>query len=313
MQNTIDSVEQQIDKMWLELLTKNPTQEHLWQLVRLVPHLRERAWNEFLKKNPDKGTLIRLMTEYNSSWVKTYPCRRIIECFLDKDMLEMIVVNVSELASEAALKAIANPENKILVLILSKIDDPTICEKAGQALLKLSPTQDELIAIVIGGTSGSKKQAAQMLLENEKLPVNAITSILYEVPELAVRVWNKYKPTMGNYPLEFIVSMKPHLPFRIEAAQMLLGRSKEFSELFALLQHVPELREETWKKLSSMKLPENWLIAIKRDVPELASRIEPLLEMLEGERKSRPQTAGDIFWEIQNLYLKSKKNPGTFE
>jgi hypothetical protein len=107
--------------------------------------------------------------------------------------------------------------------------------------------------------------------------------------------------------------MKPQLPFRIEAAQMLLGRSKEFSELFALLKHVPELREETWKKLSSMKLPENWLIAIKRDVPELASRIEPLLEMLEGERKSRPQTAGDIFWEIQNLYLKSKKNPGTFE
>ena len=302
-----------MDTMWAELVTKNPTQEQLWQLVRLVPYLRERAWKEFLKKNPTREDLKQMMEDYCNDHVRSYPGRRIIECFMDRNALEIVIKKAPELTSEAALMVIANPQNDSLVFILQRIQDKTILEKAGQALLKLYPTQIELIAIINSGTPESGKRAAQMLMANESLTDQSISSILHIFPEFAVQIWNKYRLTMGNYPLEVIFKIKPALPFCVEAARMLLGRSTRFSELFELLKHVPELREETWKKLVSMELPENWLKAIERDVPELASRVKPLLDGLEEKRKSAPRTADVICDEIRVLRMKTKKDLTKFD
>jgi|GEM_PF-1898639 hypothetical protein len=302
MNPTETSKNESLDRMFRDLLTKSPAPEQLLELVRFSKHLRERAWNAFVEKaNPDFKHLEKLFYDWKSRQeLCSYPAKMIIEHFPDRHniLLKIIEFGTSELSRDAARAIIAHPDKNALEYVLFASNDQTICEQAGQALLKLSPAEYQLVLIVNNRhTSASKRTAGSILIKLDALMYQSMNSIIYSLPALIPELWQKHKAAMGDFVLETIIESKNRPVCREEAARMLLDRSSEFSPLFHVFRNCPDLREEVWGKLSKIELSETWLQAIKREGPEFADRVDPLLaDLAELEKKKRtdPRLAADI-------------------
>lgn len=286
-----------LETLWSELLAASPSKKILAEVVRLVPELRERAWQAYCDTQPTKNDLMSLLRMREWIDVVRYPALLLVERYGDKDTLLHLMENVGEVAEAAARKLLSGDcERRTLSAVLKGMwNNAAIRTQAADKLLELleqpetegTLPDEEVLCVILASAPERAATAGKLLLKGE-VSERAQQLICVYAPSLVPELFKRYKGTMSEHVL--VAVMRASCECADEAARILLQRSG-FRAPFEVLRCHPPLREQAWQKISALPLSESQVAAIKRAAPEYSGRTMVRVP-------AAPRTAETIFNEI---------------
>ena len=271
---------EELEALWVEFLTKSPTPEQILGVTRLVPELKDRAWGKFMGTNPSK---MELMTVFYNEMGSAYITDKAAEALIlgysdDKGLMWEIVSRLPGCADSVAMKLLGSvsfSEADIRMILANKnVAQGTKDQAAKLALFKGLIGQGVLYEIIIHSPSYAK-EAAELVCLKPKPSYPELNAVFAHVPSMRNDVWRIV--TMGTLNIDVVrYILDNHKEKRLEAGRFLLSQNipadKLFHYMFAIIKHIPSLREDAWKKLESVNMSIAWLGAVIREAPELAER-----------------------------------------
>lgn len=283
-----------LERLWSELLAKSPSKDNLAEVVRLVPELRDKAWQAYCATNPTSNELLDLITSWKRPEVSLvhYPALLLIERYGDTDTLLYLIENISgEVRIAAAEKLLAGDcDERTLACVLKRIkEDPLRVRIADRLLNEKQSKEEDTLCDIIGCAPERAQVAGKRLLEQETLSAEAQLMLCAYAPSLAPELMARYKDTMSLDVLFRVMYANPACAN--EAGQMLLQKSTRFYELFGVFDCCPHLREQAWQEISTLPLNPNQANRIAEAAPEYGERAAALVVV-------PPRTADTILGEI---------------
>lgn len=291
MSNTKAEKELKLEKLWDELLLNSPTNDQLADVARIVPTLRERAWQKYREAKPSRQELLGMTRAQEWTHLRRYSALLLIELYPNRHTLLYLVQDVKEVLTEATEKLLGfDLDNETLVLMLSAVRNiSTLRQRVARKLLMKSPNAQELCSILDFAPEVAEEAAKELLKDKAMTQDDVLVKICYIAPALVPDVLAEHKERMSEHALVAAIVANPAC--REEVGRLILQKSELFYHIFQVFELVPSLRKDAWKKLSALELSRNQLLSIGRVAPEFATEASARI-------KPEPRTANYIFAEI---------------
>jgi len=290
----IELKRQTLERLWVEFVSKNPSPEKYCEIARIVPLLRNQAWQKYAESKPAQHELLKLMDNPYWKSIRAMPASLLMELYPSDEILSLVMGMVPDLACMAAKKLLdggtKNP--RILEQIIGAADSVYLKQRAAEKILADNPGFCGLMKIISEvPVLGAK--AGRILIERNPAQ-DVLTIVFSRVASLRNEIWEIAKKQEDNlYLLVAALDLCPEL--RPEAGRMILAKALPDDRKFALLlpvaKHVPELRESVWQQLAGTDMSDTWLEALAREAPELKERAL-------ARRKPPVRDMGSVFNEI---------------
>jgi len=290
-----------IPELWPKVKTCNPGCSLYYSLCEHVPELREEAAEFILENNSEDAKSMKQVIIYSPKY-RQQAWEKFLSAWNFRKYLVEIVLKVPEFSqpvfkelekidsvSDYSMIAINSMDVDIQqqaldLLVKSKKynTDHYICEvlcnKKNQEVKKLAAraalTRKNLSCLasyyIICDVPEYREESWQCFDEDGCLIMEWLFDIIVKAPELAEKVWPKYKSRDGwimESHYRYIIENYPSI--RLEAARILMKHKPSTTDLAVIYKHVPEEREKAWQMIQALQPNQDIINNLCESTPEL--------------------------------------------
>jgi len=279
-----DGKTERLEKLWVEFLAKEPNEEDLFEIVRMVPPLADRALILYKAINPDEGTLRRTLGDYCvGPDSKPKFALLLVDLYPNESNFLLALYRVPSCAAALLDRAIAVglKNEKFFTNFFAFKADEFVLEKVSRQLLVLAPTISNY-QMVMRNVPNMADEMIRAMLAREDVTDAALGEIIrrrgiFQATALELAKSKGFKSCSVSATICYFPEK------RLEATDICLGPEYPQDELIKMmwdiLKNVPERRHQLAKKLDNVKICNNSLYAIISIAPELTgwamSKMQP--------------------------------------